>query len=146
MALIDRFSGADGRRLLVDALSSQAIFLGERPIAEEIAEVAILQEYSADAIIIEQGAADHDIFFIIVGSTSILIHGRQVNTRGPGQHVGEMALIDPSATRSATVVAREPTLVARVSEPNFVRIADKYPKVWRCFAMQLAERLRQSNL
>ena len=113
MRLIDRFKSVDGRRLLVDALSTQEIVGGEREgSAEQFADVCALEEFAAGAKIIEQGSSDNDIFFIIGGSTKIIINGREVNTRVAGQHVGEMALIDPTARRSATVLTIEDTVVA----------------------------------
>jgi CRP/FNR family transcriptional regulator, cyclic AMP receptor protein len=48
-----------------------------------------------------------------------------------------------SARRSATVRASEPTVVARVSEFDFTRIARSFPSVWRCLAREMADRLRQ---
>lgn len=54
-----------------------------------------------------------------------------------------MATIDPAVRRSATVRANEPTVVARIEEAHFSRIANDYPILWRCIARELAERLRQ---
>ena len=69
----------------------------------ELAEQAeILQFESGDELIV-QGGADNDIYFILAGRLSIVVNGREVAIREPGQHVGEMALIDPSATRSASL-------------------------------------------
>ena len=56
-----------------------------------------------------------------------------------------MALIDPMAPRSATVVAQQATVVARVSEKNFTTVANNHPELWRRIAVQLAERLRQRS-
>jgi CRP/FNR family cyclic AMP-dependent transcriptional regulator len=145
MSIRDRFVGQEGRRLLVNALSMQAIISGNRSAAEAIAEVAVLEEYSPGAKIIEQGRGDNDIFFIVTGMTSALINNREINTRGAGQHVGAMAMIDPSAIRSATILSTQPTLVARISEPQFTRIADEHPKLWRALSIQLGERLRQRS-
>jgi CRP/FNR family cyclic AMP-dependent transcriptional regulator len=63
--------------------------------------------------------------------------------RFPGDHVGEMALIDPSHPRSATVTALERTEVACVSEGDFTTIAEKYPIMWRRLCLELGNRLRQ---
>lgn len=56
-----------------------------------------------------------------------------------------MALIDPSARRSASVVAIEQTVVAKISEVSFRLLADKYPRVWQLIAVELGERLRERN-
>jgi predicted nucleotide-binding protein len=56
-----------------------------------------------------------------------------------------MAVIDPSAKRSATVIALERTVLGKISEPVFSKLADDFPKLWRRLAVQLGERLRQRN-
>src|SRR5215204_574931 len=56
-----------------------------------------------------------------------------------------MAAIDVSGTRSATVRAIEPTIVASLSEAHLDELATRYPSLWRRIATELAGRLRQRN-
>jgi hypothetical protein len=37
--MLDRFIGKNGRRLLVEALASQKLVLGDRALAEELAKI-----------------------------------------------------------------------------------------------------------
>jgi CRP/FNR family transcriptional regulator, cyclic AMP receptor protein len=141
--LIDRFRGEHGERVLRDALSRQTLLQGLDSAMNEIARVATLAQYSPGAEIIQQDNVDNDIGFIIGGRVSIVINKRLINNRGAGQHVGEMALIDSGARRSATVVALEETVLARVSEPDFTVVANRYPELWRRLAIEIADRLRQ---
>lgn len=69
--------------------------------------------------------------------------GQKVAERRSGQHVGEMSVIDPSARRSATVVASEETVVAWVEEKDFAKAATAHPELWRALAVELGDRLRQ---
>jgi predicted nucleotide-binding protein len=73
----------------------------------------------------------------------IQIKGRAIVKRHQGQHVGEMSVIDPTARRSASVVALEETCVAWVEEADFADIAASHPFLWRQLALELADRLRQ---
>ena len=66
--------------------------------------------------------------------------------RGPTDHVGEMAAIQPSQRRSATVVAAEPSVVLRITEPQLSALGQKYPNIYRAIAKELARRLMQRNL
>ena len=116
---------------------------GNESLAQELADSATLQALEARQVLIEQGNADNDMFLILAGIVSIEVNGQKVAERIAGQHVGEMALIDPSAPRSATVVAAESTVVAKVSEPAFSRLANKHPALWRELAGELSARLRQ---
>ncbi len=144
--MLDRLQGADGHRRLVDAMRLQQIVKDDEPLAAELASAAELISFNptpGQEEIIRQGAVDNDIYFILSGRVSITVNGREVATRTAGQHVGEMALIDPQKYRSATVLAIEPALLARIPESLFSRIADKYPYLWRRLALELGDRLRQ---
>jgi len=141
--LMNRFAGEKGRRRLVDALRQQALIGDDRRLASEIAAVAELQEVSAGTVLIEEGAPDDDVFLIVAGELKVMVGGRVVAQRGSGEAVGEMAALDPTAKRSAAVVAIGDSLVARVPEAQFARIAARHPEVWRRVALSLGNRIRQ---
>ena len=143
--VLSRFTGAAGRRRLVAALSRQPIVQGSKDIATALAEKCNLQTVLAGAVLIEQGGPDNDLFFVLAGSFAILVNGREVARRSAEQHVGEMAMLDAKARRSATVVAREDSVVARITESNFDYIASTTPTLWKNIACILADRLRQRN-
>jgi predicted nucleotide-binding protein len=141
--VIERFQGADGGRLIREVLLEQTVVGHEAVIADALAEVASLHEYAAGGDLMKQGGSDSHVDLILAGQVAIIVAGQQVATRGAGTHVGEMALIDPSAPRSATVRAIEVTVVARIEPAKFVEVADRFPNVWRAAARELARRLRQ---
>ena len=76
---------------------------------------------------------------------SISVNGREIAIREAGQHVGELALIDSTAIRSATVTARTPTVVAQIKDHVFEKIANKNPLLWRRIAVAIATRLRERD-
>ncbi len=141
----ERFEGSNGKRRLLAALQSQKVSVGDDNIAAALAEVVEILEIQTGTSIITEGAHDNDAFFILAGTFAILVRGHEVATRAVNDCVGEMAAIDPSLPRSATVVAKETSVVAKISEPNFVRVADAHPKLWRVLAQELAKRLSQRN-
>lgn len=143
--MIERFEGEDGKRLLAEALADQGIVNGDKKVAAGLLEVAQLRELETSDVLITQDAEDNDIFFVISGSLTVEANGRPVATRNAGTHVGEMALIDRKARRSATVLAAETTVVAQVAEPDFSRLADANPELWRRIAVELCDRLRNRN-
>lgn len=145
-SLVKRFQGTEGARLLQDALQAQSALQGAEAAISEISSVVKLEEHAANTAIIAQGGTDNDLLFIISGKVGIVINGREIAERLGGQHVGEMSLIDLTARRSATVVAKEATVTARISEAAFARIADSHPKIWRRLAIELGERLRQRSI
>lgn len=143
--MLDRFRGKDGLSLLQEALQSQRVIGGDGPLADSIATLAEVQSFKPGSILIEDSAADNDILFILAGVVSIRVLGREIAVRSAGQQIGEMALVDPGQRRSASVVADSEVVVARLSESDFTRLADLYPRMWRNVARELAHRLRQRN-
>ena len=53
--------------------------------------------------------------------------GRVLATLGPGEFVGEVALLDDGARRTATVVARTPVVVAYLGRYEFERLTATNP-------------------
>ncbi|MCB9941957.1 MAG: nucleotide-binding protein [Planctomycetaceae bacterium] len=143
--MIERFEGEDGKRLLPETFADQGIVNGDKKIAAGLLEVAQLRELKAGDVLITQDAEDNDIFLVISGILTVYANGRPYATRKAGTHVGEMALIDRKARRSATVLAAEKTVVAQVTEPAFSRLADANPELWRRSAVELCDRLRNRN-
>jgi CRP/FNR family transcriptional regulator, cyclic AMP receptor protein len=85
-------------------------------------------------MLIQQGASESDLFLILSGEFSVLINGELVERRMAGEHLGEMALVDPQASRSASVIAASDSVVARITEPEFTKLGDRFPCLWRRIA------------
>ena len=145
MEMISRFRGEASRNRLIWALRKQPILHDNETLSNELADQAELLQFETGEGLIMQDDADNDIYFIIAGRLSIVVNGREVAIRNSGQHVGEMVLIDPSARRSASVIAIEQTVIAKISETSFRSLAEKYPRIWQLIAVELADRLRQRN-
>jgi CRP/FNR family transcriptional regulator, cyclic AMP receptor protein len=140
-SLLEQFQGSDGRQHLIDALVSQPL-VGDRDLAAIVAQRLKLEEVPAGKNLIRQGASDTDLFLILKGAVSIAVDGREVARKEAGEHVGEMAVVDPVTPRSASVVATADSVVARIAEPDFSALADRHPRLWRRIALELASRLR----
>jgi CRP-like cAMP-binding protein len=143
--LINRFQGDSGRRLVIECLSRQWLLREDEALATYMADHAELKELAAGEVLIRQGDAETDVYFILTGRLLILVDQQEVAVRSAGQHVGEMALIDPTLPRTATNIAEEPTVVAKVSESVFAPIADANPRIWRALGSELSRRLNQQG-
>jgi CRP/FNR family transcriptional regulator, cyclic AMP receptor protein len=146
MDIIKRFDGVAGARRLRTALMAQRLVGGSEPIANELAEVGELVTVPSGMSIINEGSFSNELFFILAGTFAIRVKGSRVAERGPGDHVGEQALLDASHARTATVCATEQGVVLRLNEDRFDEIATKYPSVWKNMARELSRRLIQRNL
>ncbi len=120
--MINRFKGEDGRRLLIEAFLGQKI-IREINIAEYLADNVELLMLEDEDLLIQQDYNDYDLYFILTGAFRIVVNGREVAIRGSGLHVGEMAMIEPTLPRSASVIALGRPVVAKISEPKFSELA-----------------------
>jgi CRP/FNR family cyclic AMP-dependent transcriptional regulator len=144
-SMVSRFEGINGKSKLIEALKNQKIIGGDEVLAQLFADKISLIELNSEAVIIEQNAIDTDMYFIISGTVKININGRIIAERNQDNHVGELALIDPTARRSATVIAKDLCVLAKISEPDFTIIAQMHPKLWRFIALESANRLRERS-
>lgn len=100
-----------------------------------------------------QGEQSDFLCMVFQGRVSIvkedLQHAsKEIASVGPGQAVGEMALID-GEPRSASAIVRTPVLVLVLNEESFAQMADQMPRLWGKMLLQLArtlsKRLRQTS-
>ena len=143
--MIERFRDAAGRQNLLDALKGQKLVFGDAALARQLAERGSLTEVPPGVSIIEQGGEKTDVYFILAGAFDIVVNGRKVARRFSGDHVGEMAAIQPTQKRSATVAATETSVVLSVPAHTFSELGRTFPEMWRLIAKELARRLEQRN-
>lgn len=114
-------------------------------LAEKILKAGDLVEFLPSETIIRQGDSDNDLYFIVSGSVGVVINHRKIATRLAGTHVGEMALLDNTSLRNASIVAQETSILFKICEPSVTRIANTHPNFWRRLALELAMRLRERS-
>ena len=143
--MLERFIGENKRRFVVEALEIQPVVGARADLAAALGNACSIDSWEPGEIILAEGDGDNHLLFLLAGTVSVLVRGRQVAVRKSGQHVGEMALLDPGSPRSATLVADDEVVAARISATAFREIADAHPILWRNLARDLAGRLRQRN-
>ena len=115
-----------------------------------MARITILQN-SRDAIdigpgqvLFTEGDTAEQMYVVLDGEIEVSVNGTVVGTAGPGEALGEMALIDDT-TRSATAVAKTGARVVPIDQRRFLFMVTETPN----FALQLlgimADRLRANN-
>lgn len=142
---LERLSGPRGTALAVQLLSEQPLLKGDIKIAEALREQGTICKFEQGDRLFSENDWSNEIYFLLIGSVEVFITGFRIASRTAGQYVGEMALIDPSKARSATVICTEPTVALAVPESIFSDVADKNPSIWRSLSRQIAERLRERS-
>jgi CRP/FNR family transcriptional regulator, cyclic AMP receptor protein len=146
--MIERFTGPEGQLSLITTLLDQTLVCHDTKLAGAMAKEGQLIELEgnvANSQFIRENGAETDLYLILAGHVSVRVKGREIATRMAGTHVGDMAMIDPSAPRSASVVAREKTVLLKIERLSFSVLTNRYPVLWRRLAVELANRLRQRS-
>ena len=89
----------------VDALRTVPLFANLDD--DELAQVALLfkaRRFSAGETIVKEGADGAAFFLVESGEAAVSVRGSERRSLGPGDHFGEIALID-EGVRSATITA-----------------------------------------
>ena len=85
-----------------------------------------------------------EMYVVLEGEVELTIDGKVLETLGPGEPFGEMALID-QAPRTATAIAKTACKLAVIPEKRFLFMVQTTPH----FALQImkvmADRLRKMN-
>src|SRR3712207_2160360 len=84
---------------------------------------------SSGTPIVSEGRGGIGFFMILDGRANVLVGDELRATLGPGDHVGELALLDGDAPRSATVVADGDVRVAAMTAWQFRPFVKDHPTV-----------------
>ncbi|HKZ75279.1 MAG TPA: cyclic nucleotide-binding domain-containing protein [Actinomycetota bacterium] len=85
--------------------------------------------------LVDQGEFPHEFFVIELGSADVLIDGEHIDTLGPGDFFGEIALLEHHR-RTASVVATSPLRAIVMHSRDFGAMEETMPEV--------AERVREA--
>ncbi len=132
-----------------EVLAKMPIFarLSDRELLR-VMQVAAVKEYPVGARIITEGEQGDELFIVLSGKLSVARAGAHLTDLGPGNHVGEMALIR-NAPRSATVTAEAPSELISLRRQDFFEILRREHEtaiklLWQ-FVGVLADRLDKAN-
>jgi CRP-like cAMP-binding protein len=115
---------------------------------KKLAGLSVPRSYPPDTVMIREGTTGLGLFLITSGSVEI--HKGEGDSKvslgiaGPGDILGEMALIDDQL-RSATAVSREPTECFLITRDSFQTLVKKDPDIAWCIVPALVERLRSQQ-
>ena len=108
---------------------------------KRIRDITELADYMAGASIVKEGA-DGDSFFVILrGQAKVAVKGRTINRLRPGDHFGEISLLD-GGKRSASVVSETPMTLAIIQRDAFMKIVRQEPTIASKILKELASRIR----
>jgi CRP/FNR family transcriptional regulator, cyclic AMP receptor protein len=125
----------------VEALKRAPLFEGlSKKELTQLARVSEDMEIPEGTILTKEGELGHEFFVILEGETQVKRKGRTVATRGGGDFVGEIALLE-QVPRTATVTAKTDLRVFVLTSKDFHHLLEENPSVERKVLRTLAKRV-----
>jgi CRP-like cAMP-binding protein len=106
-----------------------------------IASLADLINVPAGRELITEGKPGLEFMVIVEGAGEVRRKGRKIDTLGPGDFIGEMALIS-RGPRNATVRTTTDTLLLAVTERQFWTLIEQAPEIQTSLLKALGQRLQ----
>lgn len=120
----------------------------EEPVRRDVLAVAAWRRFDRGVVVFHEGEAGGSLHVLMRGRVAILVmtpDGDTVtlNVIGPGTAFGELSLLDPATTRTATVQAIEPVQTLVLQRADFERLRRTYPSVDRLLVAYLAAQVQR---
>jgi len=129
-------------------------YLKQQPLFKQAPEAALakiagrvrVHQFNKGDIVLRQGATSNSLFIIRTGWVKVVTigpNGEEVvlNHVGPGQVVGEMALLDRKP-RSGTVVVLRPAQVLEIQYDDILQTINRHPALALCLLQEMFDRVR----
>lgn len=131
------------REQYLDHLAAVPLFRGMtnkelRDIAKATVELTIEQGRE----FVTQGDVGREAFVIVEGTADVVRNGQTISQLGPGDCVGELALLD-HGPRTASVLAATPLTVLVLGPREFLGVLDEVPTLSHKILAALASRVRE---
>ncbi|HEY7667215.1 MAG TPA: cyclic nucleotide-binding domain-containing protein [Actinomycetota bacterium] len=128
---------------LLAALAAVPLFEGlSKRQLKQIADLAEIAQYMAGATLVKEGELGESFFVILSGEAKVKVRGRTVNRAIPGDHFGEISLLD-GGMRTASVVSETPLTVLMISRPAFQKLLRKDPSLSMQLLKSMARLVRR---
>ena len=114
--------------------------LGKRDIVE-VGRLAEEIDLGADHVLMREGGSGSEFFVIIDGTVRIDRGGVKIRSLGPGDFLGEIALVD-DGPRTATATTESPAKLLVVGHREFHSLMELFPTIQTCVLQALASRVR----
>jgi len=130
----------------LELLQRVPLFAGlDREGLEEIGRIAEEIEAREGTVLTHEGRQEGYFFVIVSGSVRVDRGGQTINTMGPGDFLGEIALLD-GGPRTATATTDEPSRLLKITNEDFRRLVDRSPAVRTAVLEAAGARLRAMDV
>jgi CRP-like cAMP-binding protein len=93
-----------------------------------VSSLATRMDLAPGTVLAKEGRRGSEFFILLDGEVDVLHGDHVLETRGPGEFVGEMALMD-SRPRTADLVTKTPVVLEVMSSREFQSLLSEVPSV-----------------
>ena len=109
---------------------------------KKVAELAQIARFMPGASIVHQGVIGDSFYVILSGQAKVVVNGRTVHRLLPGDHFGEISLLD-GQERTASVVSETPMTLLEITQKHFFEMLAKDPEISMVILEGLARAVRR---
>lgn len=126
-----------------NVLASIPLFEGlSKRHVRKVASLAEIADYMEGASVVREGEAGTSFFIALSGQAKVTVKGRTVHRVLPGDHFGEISLLDGGA-RTATVTTETPMSLVMIGRGSFLKTLERDPEISISLLEGLARMIRR---
>ena len=130
---------------LDSVLAAVPLFDGlNRRHIKRLANLSEVADFMADHTIVREGDAGDAFYVVLAGQARVTTRGKLVNRVLPGDHFGEISLLDGDV-RTATVTSETPMTVLMLQRNRFVKALRDEPEMAMNLLASLAKQIRRTT-
>ena len=128
---------------LTTVLGAVPLFEGlSRKQLKKVTDLADVARFMGGATLVKQGEIGDSFYVVLTGQAKVVASGRTMIRLLPGDHFGEISLLD-GGPRSASVVAETEMTLVIITQKDFLSMLAKDSEITMCLLAGLARTVRR---
>ena len=111
---------------------------------KRLANLSEVADFMADHAIVREGDPGDAFYVILAGQAKVTTNGKLVNRVLPGDHIGEISLLDGDV-RTATVTSETPMTLLMLPRNRFIKALREEPEMAMNLLSSLARQIRRTS-
>lgn len=109
---------------------------------KKVVDLAEVARFMGGATLVKQGEIGDSFYVVLTGQAKVVAKGRTLNRLLPGDHFGEISLLD-GGPRTASVVAETEMTLVIITQKDFLGMLGKDPEITMCLLEGMARTVRR---
>ena len=123
-------------------LAAVPLFADIEPAALEVLATRFeVERVDPGRTFIAEGRSGFSFYVLAEGTVSVTVGGEEVRVLGPGDHFGEIAILDDGGRRTASVTATSPVTMWCLFGTSFRVLQSEHPDVAEALELATRDRL-----